>query len=95
PSPAQEWFCPSTSPDNLTASNQGTNMSSGVQVSFSIENAEDLFNTDNAAFSTLGGPYIATPAAFDWGLSFFYGRDIFTAIDGASTSGGTGPYFAY
>lgn len=90
-----QWFCPSTSPDNLTASNQGTNMSSGVPVDFSIENTGTLFATSNAAFSTLGGPYISTPAAFDWGLSFFYGRDIFTAIDGDSTSGGTGPYFAY
>ena len=89
------WFCPTTSPDNLTASNQGTNMSSGVQVSFSIENAGELFQLSNSAFSTLGGPYISTPAAFDWGLSFFYGKNVFTAIDGASTPGGTGPYVAY
>ncbi len=90
-----QWFCPTTSPDNLTASNQGTTMSSGVQVPFSIENAGTLFQGSNSAFSTLGGPYISTPAAFDWGLSFFYGKDVFTAIDGAGTTGGTGPYFAY
>ena len=89
------WFCPNPSPDNLTASNQGTNMSSGVQVSFSVENAGILFQGGNTAFSTLGGPYISTPAAFDWGLSFFYGRNVFTAIDGASTPGGTGPYVAF
>jgi len=96
-SPFQHWFCPTT-PDNLTASNQGTSMTSGIQVSFTIEAANSLFSGNsgnNSAFSTLGGPYASTPAAFDWGLSFFYGRDIFTAIDGASTSGGTGPYFAY
>ncbi len=91
------WYCPSTSPDNLTASNQGQSTSgpvgNPVQVSFSIENATNLFfNTNNTAFSTLGGPQ---SGSFDWGLSFFYGRSVFTAVDGASTPGGNGPYFAY
>lgn len=95
PSPNQDWYCPSTSPDNLSAQNQGTNMNAGVTVNFSIENADNLLNSSNTAFSTLGGPYISTPAEFDWGLSFFYGRSIFTAIDGAITPGGNGPYFAY
>jgi hypothetical protein len=87
------WYCPSTSPDNLSAQNQGDNMSSGVTVNFSLENANNLFNTNNYAFSTLGGP--GQSGSFDWGLPFFYGRPIFTAIDGTNTPGGTGPYFAY
>jgi len=96
PSPNQAWFCPSTSPDNLSASNQGTNMSSGVTVNFMIENADTLFSSDNTAFSTLAGPFGTTPpASFDWGLSFFYGKSVFTAIDGASTPPGPGPYFAF
>ena len=70
-------------------------MNAGVTVNFSIENADNLLNSSNTAFSTLGGPYISTPAEFDWGLSFFYGRSIFTAIDGAITPGGNGPYYAY
>jgi hypothetical protein len=95
-SPNQYWFCPTTSPLSLSAQNQGTNMTSPVSVSFSIENADNLFNTSNTAFSTLAGPYGSTPPAeFDWGLSFFYGRNVFTAIDGMSTPGGPGPYFAY
>lgn len=97
-SPNQEWYCPSTSPDNLSAQNQGTNMSSGVTVNFSIENADTLFGSNNVAFSTLGGTYPASSPggpAFDWGLSFFYGKSVFTAIDGANTPGGIGPYIAY
>lgn len=90
------WYCPSTLPDNLTATNQGQSTSgavgSPVSVNFSIENTNTLFSTVNAAFSTLGGP---NPGAFDWGLSFFYGRNVFTAIENMSTPGGTGPYFAY
>jgi hypothetical protein len=97
PSPNQEWYCPSNSPDSLSAGNQGTNMSSPVTVNFSIENADSLFSGSNTAFSTLGGTYPGTPAGFDWGLSFFYGRNpgVFTAIDGAPTPVGSGPYFAF
>ncbi len=95
------WYCPTTSPDNLSAGNQGINMSSPVSVSFSIENADTLFsnnNSSNTAFSTLGGPDCSAGGAncaFDWGLSFFFGRNVFTAIENMSTPGGTGPYFAY
>ena len=83
---------PHTSPDNLTAVNQGSNGQSGPTTSFSIENANNLFNTNNTAFSTLGGP---NPGAFDWGLSFFFGKDVFTAIENMNAPGGTPPYFAY
>jgi Protein of unknown function (DUF3443) len=92
------WYCPTTSPDNLSAGNQGINMSSPVSVSFSIENADMLFSGTNTAFSTLGGhecPSGASSCAFDWGLSFFFGRNVFTAIENMSAPGGTPPYFAY
>jgi hypothetical protein len=88
-----KWFCPSPSPDNLTAQNQGVNMTSPVTVNFTLENASNLFNSGFVAFSTLGGP--GQSNSFDWGLPFFFGRNVFTAIDGANTPGGTGPYFAY
>jgi hypothetical protein len=32
---------------------------------------------------------------FDWGLPFYFGRAIFTAIEGKPTAGGPGPYFAF
>jgi hypothetical protein len=37
----------------------------------------------------------AFPRSFDFGLPFFYGRSVFTAIQGRSAGGFTGPYFAY
>jgi Protein of unknown function (DUF3443) len=104
---ANTWYCPTTSPDSLTATNQGQNaagtpVGTAVTVNFSIENTQTLFNTNNTAFSTLSGPIAATcgtgsnpTCVFDWGLSFFYGRNMFTAIDNMSTPGGTGPYFAF
>ena len=94
--PLTALYCPNPSPDNLTVSNQGQNNSGPVGMpipaNFSVEDATTLFGTNNAAFSTLGGEF---PEVFDFGLPFFYGRNVFTAIDGASTPGGTGPFFAY
>src|SRR5271166_6292965 len=85
------WYCPTSSPDYLSATNQGTNGNQGV-VNFSIENANLLLNTGNTAFSTLGGPQ---PGSFDFGLAFFFGKDVFTALENMNTPGGPGPYFAY
>ena len=93
--PNEQWYCPTSSPDNLSAQNQGTNMSSPITVNFTIEAASTLFNSSNTAFSTLGGPVPGNLNAFDWGRSFFYGKNVFTAIENKSTPGGTGPYFAY
>ena len=99
---AKGFYCPATT-QNLSATNQGTNGTSGT-VNFSIANAQTLFaNTNDTVFSQLGGPSIIPPASggnsmppyFDWGLPFFYGRNVYTAIEGASTPGGKGPYWAY
>jgi Protein of unknown function (DUF3443) len=88
------FYCPS-SIQNLSATNQGATQGNN-SVSFSIDNTDNLFNNNpsNAAFSTLGGPQPAP--TFDWGLPFFYGRSVFTAIDGQSVSGQpTTPWWAY
>jgi len=87
------FYCP-TSTQNLTATNQGSNGTSG-QVKFSVANADNLFNSNATAFVfvDLAGPN--SLAGFDWGLPFFFGRNVFTAIEGTSTPGGSGPYWAY
>ena len=48
--------------------------------------------SDNAAVNDLAGPL---SGMVDLGLPFFFGRNVFTAIEGKSTPGGTGPYSAY
>lgn len=83
------FYCPA-SPMTLSATNQGTNGSTS-KVSFSVGNANSMSNTD-AVLPALAGP---NAGGFDWGLPFFYGRNIYTAIDGKSTPSGTGPYWAY
>ncbi len=87
---APGFYCP-PSPVTYNATNEGLNGTSG-QVTFSIANADSLFNSANSAFSNLGGP---NTGEFDWGLPFFFGRNVFTAINTQSTPVGPGPYWAY
>jgi Protein of unknown function (DUF3443) len=88
------FYCPAST-QSLSAVNQGANGSGSGTVNFSVDNADSLFqNNPNAfVFGTLAGPN--SLAGFDWGLPFFYGRHVFTAIEGRTTPGGTGPYWAY
>lgn len=84
------FYCPSSAA-NLSAVTTSGSTSDTVQ--FSISNADTLFSTAvNSVFQTLGGP---NPGSFDWGLPFFYGRNVYTAIESRSTPAGAGPYWAY
>jgi len=56
-----------------------------------VENIVSL--ASSVAAANVGGTGLTT--GFDWGLPFFFGRTVFVAIKGASTSGGNGPYWAY
>ena len=86
------FYCPN-SQQNLSASVSGTQSGGPTKVSFTIANADSLFSGPSAfVFPTLGGP---NTGMFDWGLPFFYGRNVYVAIVGKSTSGGQGPYWAF
>lgn len=93
-STASGFDCP-TSLQNLSATNQGISGPASI-VSFQVANADTLFNSNLNffAFGNLAGPN-SDPASFDWGLPFFFGRNVFTAIEGQSTPAGIGPYVAY
>jgi hypothetical protein len=91
-SSANGFYCPS-SPVNLSVTNSaGTPGGASGQVNFTVGNASTLFQTGDSVLPTLGGP---NAGVFDWGLPFFYGRKVYTAIEGRATPGGTGPYWAY
>jgi hypothetical protein len=98
------FYCPANLL-TLSAQNQsapGTNGASGT-ASFSVGNANTLFsnnNGNNVAFMELGGPNAPISgcgSSFDWGLSFFYGRKVFTAIEQQPVTGTSfvGPFWAY
>jgi hypothetical protein len=84
------FYCPAVS-TNLSAT-----MSAGSPtqtIKFSVANADSLFSAGaNFAFENLAGP---NPGTFDWGLPFFFGRNVFTALDAHSTPAGSGPFWAY
>jgi hypothetical protein len=87
-------YCPSSTQNIsvLNGAEAGTNGASGT-ITFAVNNADTLIsNANNAAVNGLAGP---NPGVFDFGLPFFFGRNVYTAIDGKSTPGGTGPYSAY
>jgi len=61
--------------------------------SFNIASFSSLSASDAAA-NNLGGPATPPPNTFDWGLPFFYGRSVFTALEGAIIGTNTGPFYA-
>ncbi len=105
---AEGFYCPHT-PLDLSATNQGANGTSS-SVSFRVDNASALVISssinDYFALSDLAGPNTfpnettdntqsSTLSSFIWGLPFFYGRTVYTAIEGKDTPAGPGPYWAY
>jgi len=85
------FYCPSSTM-NVSATNQGVNGSSGA-FTFSIENADTLFNSNDSAYSDLGGiSATSAPYYFDLGLPFFFGRNLYTGLQNATYPNG---YWAY
>jgi len=86
-----DFYCPST-PQAFSAAHQGVNGTTNT-LTFGVANADVFFgNPLFSAFNMLSGPNSGT---FDWGMPFFYGRNVFTAIESQSTPEGLGPYWAY
>ncbi len=84
------FYCPSSTQNLSAVTSSG---SPSQTIDFSIANADSLFSIrGHFVFETLGGP---NPGTFDWGLPFFFGRNVFTAIESRSTPAGTGPFWAY
>ncbi len=87
------WYCPAT-PQALSAQlHDGAGAQ--AQVDFSVTSADLLFATSNVAFADLGGAAgTANAGAFVWGLPFFYGRHVYTAIWGQALAE-SGPWYAF
>jgi hypothetical protein len=89
---ASGFYCPAATVPISVQITGKNNVS--TTVSLSVGNALTLFGASGAfAYNNIGGPF--SGPVFDFGLPFFYGRSVYTAIAGASTPGGTGPYVAF
>jgi len=91
------YFCPpttSSNPDgitNLSAVIMGASGSPTATVPFQIGNYNSLINSSNMVFGDVGAIF---PNDFDWGLPFYFGRNVFIGFENPSNLG-TGLYFAY
>lgn len=94
-SPNSAYYCP-VSTQSLSAMIQGVNGTTSA-VNFSVGNATTIAQTysGDSALPLLAGPAFVTSSIFDWGLPFFYGRNVYAAVEQQTTPGGTGPYVAY
>lgn len=90
-SPNQAWYCPAAT-TGFSATNTGSGGSASGTVSFQIGNFVNLVSSANSVFAELGG---GSTMGFDWGLPFYFGRNVYVGIEGTSSSLGSGPYWAY
>ena len=93
------FYCPAT-PQTLVLTIQGLNGLSSAQ-SLVLNNAQTVLANNNAVGPGVGvnpsltGNVSSGSNTFDLGLPFFYGRSVYTAIEGRNAGGVTGPYFAF
>jgi hypothetical protein len=93
------FYCPAT-PTNLIATIFGGNNAS-APVTFTIANSNKI-SANISVLGTLGAEMPGFPSSgtssvpdFLWGLPFFFGRTVYTAIEKQDTPGGQGPYVAF
>lgn len=90
------FYCPATSPPQYTVTLTGINNDSAT-ATFNVDSAQTL-GTQNPTFTvfpTLAGP-ISSTDSFDFGLPFYFGRRVATAIEHhPATLVGPGPYVAF
>jgi hypothetical protein len=92
---ANEFFCPGSTLA-LTAVNQGQNGASST-VAFDITSLNSI-NPNFYGSAELGGPAATSTTLgsyFDWGLPFFYGKNVYTVIEGKTAGTTIGPFYAY
>lgn len=100
---APGFYCPANTV-SLSAQSVGGNGTMGT-VNFSVDNAVNDFNnfSSDTAFANLAGSNGGTncgsgsACGFDWGLPFFFGRNVFVSIDGQAVPSGApaAPWWAY
>lgn len=87
------FYCPSST-TTITTQLASLNSNAGVNFNFNIINFDNFINSNPNSVVIPNAGATGGQNFFIWGLPFFYGRRVFSAFSGASTSGGTGPYFA-
>ncbi|MGA2989103.1 MAG: DUF3443 family protein, partial [Candidatus Korobacteraceae bacterium] len=90
------YYCPAST-ETLSAINVGSNGTGNrISTTFYVGNSGNFAGITAASDSAAPG-LSGTGSSFDWGLPFFYGRNVYTSIWGVSPPGGVpaGPWWAY
>jgi hypothetical protein len=85
------WYCPATA-QSYSATMASISGAVTANVTFDVGTSTALFATGNYAFDNLAG---ISGDSFDWGLPFFFGRRVFTALSSRATPAGNGPFYAF
>ena len=89
------FYCPASTL-TLPITLQGMNGTMTNNLTFGVGNAITMRDNPFDAYPQLAGTIPPeSGVGFDYGLPFFYGKRVAVAVHGATTSVGTGPYFAF
>jgi hypothetical protein len=98
------FYCPSST-KTLVAQAQSHFGVDEIGIQLKIANTYDLMTHggDNVAFNDLGAPSTSPKSGsssdlssyFDYGLPFYYGRNVYTAIENQPTPIGPGPFVGF
>ncbi len=84
------YYCP-PGPTTLSAKIAAASGGTSTLISFTLNNAQNL-SSANPTFAALPGIGYSQPGGiFGWGMPFYFGRTIATAIEGRNTPVGIGP----
>jgi hypothetical protein len=87
------FFCPTTTLA-LSAQIQGTN-GTVAQVLFGVANADTIAAAVTVLPDLAGPAGASTGSAFDWGVPFFLGRNVYIGLEGTTLAGIQGPADAF
>jgi hypothetical protein len=89
------FYCPASA-QTVSATLTGTNGVSAT-ASVRVDNADTLASSypNYTVLPGLTGTYTSDATTFDWGLPFYFGRRVATALELHTTAVGTGPYIGF
>jgi hypothetical protein len=91
---AEGFYCPSSTL-TFTAKPASYNSLISGTASFDVGNLLTLLNTSNNVFTEMAGTLNDGGSSFDWGLPFFYGKDVYVGLENTPSTLGVGPYWAF
>ncbi len=89
-----QWYCPPAAKAQSYSVVFSDRLGAQVPLSFDLTNADVLFQSGSTALANLGGSVGQAPNTFVLGLSFFFGRSVYTSIWGQALAT-QGPWNAF